>query len=223
MGKKNKKIVRNFYKRVINEKRVDLIDEFFSEDYIYHSPPYVGVGFVPDVSSADKFIVVSTAPGGPSDGKLLPGDEIVQIEDDENSWSSYRELETSFWARGIVGTKIRIQLVRGGKTQNIELERGLIKGYDISITDFRTNYIKFLKQDYPDLKVTIDMMISKGDLVASACTYIGTDTQFERQATWNECTFSRLTEGKISEEWGTMDGLAQLTQLGYKITPPPPK
>jgi predicted SnoaL-like aldol condensation-catalyzing enzyme len=223
MGKKNKQIVRDFYQKVINEKRVDLIDDFLSDDYVFHSPPYVGLGFVPDVSSGDKFVVISTAPGGPADGKLLPGDEIVQIEDDENSWSTFHEFDTGFWARGIVGTKIRLQFVREGETHNIEVKRGLIKGFDISKNDFRANYIKYLKQDYPDLKASIDLMISKGDLVASSVTLTGTDSQFERQAIWTECTFSRLAERQISEEWGTSDGLAHLTQLGYKITPPPLK
>ena len=220
MNNKNEKIVRDFYEQVMNEKRVDLIDEFFSDDYLYRAPSYVGLGFMPDVSSGDKYIVVSTAPGGPADGKLLPGDEIIRVEDGENSWNSYQELETGYWARGIIGTKTRVQFIRGGKTESIELERGLIKGFDIPKNDFRANFIRFLKHDYPDLNVTIDMMISKGDLVASAVTYIGTNTQFKRQAIWNENTFSRFTEGKISEEWSTIDNLALLTQLGYKITPP---
>ena len=223
MGKKNKRIVKGLYKQVINQKRVDLIDEFFSQDYVFHSPPYVGLGFVPDVSSGNKYIVVSTADGGPSAGKLLPGDEIVQVEDDENTWNSYRELETGYWARGIIGTKIRIRVIREENPEDIEIERGLIKGYDVSLKDFRANYIKFLTQDYPDLKATINMMISKGDIVASYVTSIGTDAKFGRQATWTDCTFSRIEKGKIAEEWGTSDSLAQLTQLGYKVTPPPLK
>ena len=223
MGKKNKKIIQRLYDEVLNEKRVDLLDEFFSEDYAYHSAPYVGLGFVPDVSSGSKFVVVSTAPNGPTDGKLLPGDEILQVEDDENTWSSYKEIENGFWGRGIAGTKVRIKVKRGETIQNIELERGLIEGYDLSFNDLKPNFIRFLKEDYPDLQVTINAMISKGDMVATAATYNGTDSQFKRQAIWNECTFSRLANGKIVEEWGASDNLTQLTQLGYKVTPPPLK
>jgi len=36
-SKTNKAIVRRFIEQVWNERRLDLIDEFFTEDYVGHS------------------------------------------------------------------------------------------------------------------------------------------------------------------------------------------
>jgi steroid delta-isomerase-like uncharacterized protein len=78
----------------------------------------------------------------------------------------------------------------------------------------------------PDQKITIEMLVAEGDLVAAYATYSGTQTGplGELPATGKSMdskfvTFFRIANNRIAEIWVEWDNLSMLTQLGH--FPPP--
>jgi hypothetical protein len=43
MSNTNKEIVQGFIEQVVNQKRIDLWDEYISKVYISHTAPYIGM------------------------------------------------------------------------------------------------------------------------------------------------------------------------------------
>ena len=219
MSKTNKEIVQGFFDQVINQKRIDLWDEYISKDYVSHAAPYVGMGLSTHTSS-DKITVTSVAPGSPADGKLRAGDEIIRLEDDNNLADTFDEIKNAVFGLGQIGTTIKVRVRRGEGTFDYEITRGLIEGFDITYEIARENLRTFLMDEYPDVKVTVKQIIGEGDMVACYCESQGTNSDFNRLSIWPESGFFRLSEGKIVEEWYVEDYVGALKQLGYDIKAP---
>lgn len=81
-----------------------------------------------------------------------------------------------------------------------------------------------LRQSFPDLRWTVDLILGEGDLVAARWTASGT---FSRgwgaiQATNRAATFSgvnifRFRDGKVAEIWNHRDDLGLMTQIGAPV------
>lgn len=94
-----------------------------------------------------------------------------------------------------------------------------------SLDDFKA----FLRNDFatvPDSEVDCPMVIVEGDLLASWCTYRGTQQgamgpfpPTGRPIDLDFSGFMRFEEGLIAEIWVTWDNLTALAQLGH--FPPP--
>ena len=79
-------------------------------------------------------------------------------------------------------------------------------------------------QDYPDLEVTVEQVITEGDMVASYQRYTGTqqgDVEDERgvpatglATEWVSMGLFRIECGKIAEVWAVADDLGRLQRLG---------
>ena len=79
-------------------------------------------------------------------------------------------------------------------------------------------------QDYPDLEVTVEQVITEGDMVASYQRYTGTqqgDVEDERgvpatglATEWVSMGLFRIECGKIAEIWAVCDDLGRLQRLG---------
>lgn len=74
---------------------------------------------------------------------------------------------------------------------------------------------------FPDLKMNVEHMVAEGDLVCSVMTLTGTHTGsfLGMPPTGKEVSIAlqgmvRIADGKVTEHWGTADGLALLQQLG---------
>jgi len=74
---------------------------------------------------------------------------------------------------------------------------------------------------FPDMRVTYEMMVAEGDMVAAYATFTGTNTggTAESPPTGKsvQMTFSamfRIEEKKIAEIWVVSDRISLLTQLG---------
>jgi hypothetical protein len=171
-------------------------------------------------TSSDKITVTSVAPGGPADGKLQIGDEIIRFEDEHNLWDTFDQLKTAVMGIGRTGTTIKVRVQRGEGTFDYEITRGFIEGFDITCEVAKENFRTFLMDEYPDVKVTVKKIIGEGDLVACYCESRGTNSNFNRQSIWPESVFYRLSEGKIVEEWYVADYVSALKQLGYDIKAP---
>ena len=219
MSKTNKEIVQSYLDQVVNQKRIDLWDEYISKDFVSHAAPYIGMGLTANPSSG-KLLITSIAANSPSDGKLQIGDEIIRVEDDYNVWDTFKQLKTAVMGLGQTGTTIKVRVRRGEHTFDYEITRGFIEGYDIPYELYQENLRTFLMDEYPDVKVTVKKIIGEGDMVACYSESQGTNSDFNRQSIWPESGFYRLSEGKIVEEWYVADYVGSLKQLGYDIKAP---
>ena len=84
---------------------------------------------------------------------------------------------------------------------------------------------------FPDMQVSVDLMLAEGDLVAGRYTFRGTHlgefvlpgNRFPpsgARVTMTATTISRVVGGMIAEDWEDQDMFGLLRQLGATITPP---
>src|SRR5512144_1989612 len=92
MSQNNISIVQGYFDEVVNQKRLDLIPKYFSEKFVMHGSPYVGMGMMNDSSSGDKLIVQQIFPGSPAEGKFEVGDVILRAADSNRTWNTFEEL-----------------------------------------------------------------------------------------------------------------------------------
>jgi len=90
--KSNVEIIQEIAEQVVNQKKLDIYDQYFSQDYISRGAPYVGMGFSVD-SSGNKHIIKFVAPGSPAEGKLQVGDELLWAEDEHQRWATYEDIK----------------------------------------------------------------------------------------------------------------------------------
>jgi predicted SnoaL-like aldol condensation-catalyzing enzyme len=218
MFKTNKEVVLGFIEEVINQKRLDRFDEYFASGSVYHSGSYVGLGINFDDSSGEKLVLVEVAPGGPADGKLRLGDELLSVKDRQRTWEDFDDLKIGVWARGVVGTPVTLCVRRDGETVDIFLELGLIPGWTLSV--HKELFQQYLTVDHPDFHQTVDCILEEGDMVMVYLTNRGTHAKYQRQAVWTEFDLYRVRDGKIVETWGLEDSYGYLKQLGYRVETP---
>jgi steroid delta-isomerase-like uncharacterized protein len=79
---------------------------------------------------------------------------------------------------------------------------------------------------YPDGSLTIETQLAEGDYVATRWTGRGTQKgelmgipATGKQVTVSGITISRLSDGKVAEEWTTWDTLGMMRQLGAVPAP----
>lgn len=95
------------------------------------------------------------------------------------------------------------------------------------------NWVKFARTAYPDLHMTFDEVIVKGDKIVARFTVTGTHTgpltmpSGDLPPTGKKVRFTglgidRVQNGKITEEVVVYNVLEMLQQLGFTLTPPKP-
>ncbi|MFC2108234.1 ester cyclase [Candidatus Bipolaricaulota bacterium] len=215
--KSNVEIIQDVLEQVVNQKRIDAWDKYFSQDYIARGAPFVGMGFSRD-SSGDKHIINAITPGSPAEGKLQVGDELLWAEDERQRWATHEDISQG--VQRYRGSKLKVCVRRGKQTLEYELTRGLIQGFDTDNDRAKSEMQDFMTREIPDLRVEIKLTLADGDMVVCLMEYRGTHASFKREAIWREAWFVRLSEGKIVESWPLPDIDAYCRQLGYQITPP---
>jgi len=216
--KSNVEIIQDIIEQVVNQKKIDVYDQYFSEDYISRGDPYVGTGLSVD-SSGNKHIIKIIAPGGPAEGKLQVGDELLWVEDEHQHCATYEDIKQGF-LQGSRGSKYKVGVRRGNQTLEYEFTRDLIKGFDTPKDQAKSDLREFMTKEFPGLKAAIKQIHADGDMVVCLLEYRGTHADFEREAVWREAWFVRLSEGKIVEDWTVFDGSSYFRQLGYQLVPP---
>jgi hypothetical protein len=209
----NVEIIQNTINQIVNQKNIDMWDQFFSPDYIARGAPFFGMGFSRDTSEY-KHILNFVFPGSPADGKLQVGDELLWVEDEHQRWASYEEI-----SQGIQGAKYKVGVRRGDQTLEYELARDLFKGFDTPTDQAKSEMREFMT-DFPDLKATIKLILADGAMVVCLIEYRGTHVKFKREAVWWEAWFTRLLEGMIVESWPIIDESSFFRHLGYQLVPP---
>jgi len=216
--KSNVEIIQDIIEQVVNQKKIDVYDGYFSPDYISRGNPYFGMGYSVN-SSGKKHIIEVIAPDSNALGKLQVGDELLWAEDEHQRWATYEEVKQGI-LQGYRGNKYRVGVRRGNQTLEYELTRGLIKGFDTPRDQAKANLKEFMTNGFPDLKATIKQILTDGDMVVCLLEYCGTHAELEREAVWREAWFVRMSEGVIVEDWTVFNGESYFRQLGYQFIPP---
>jgi hypothetical protein len=219
MTQTNSSILRGFLDEVVNQRRLDLLPKYLGEEYVGHSTPYVGVGIAPDYSSGTKVTVQVVDPGGPAEGKLMVGDEILRVSDGERTWETFDELRQPTWGQGVLGTSLTMWVRREEVEHEISLARGLVPGFEIPYHALEPGIREWWK-DWPDLETRLVKVIEAGDLVAYHAENQGNSARYGRAAVWAEFGFVRVQHGKITDWWMAEDTFSQFKQLGYTIEEP---
>jgi steroid delta-isomerase-like uncharacterized protein len=88
------------------------------------------------------------------------------------------------------------------------------------------HFAAMMRSAFPDLRLTIEDMISEGDKVVMRGTWSGTHQgEFMgipatgRRVTVSQIDISRVADGRMVEHWGQFDALGLMQQLG--VIPPP--
>ena len=212
--KSNLEIIQDTIEQIVNQKKIEKWDQYFSPDYLARGAPFIGMGFSRD-TSMNKHIIHMVFPGSPADGKLQAGDELLWVEDENQRWETHEEIE-----QGIQGKQYKVGVGRGDETLEVELTRDYIKGFDTPNDQAKAEMGEFISEQFPDLTASIKLILGDGDLVVTLLEYRGTHATFQREAVWREAWFARLSEGKIVESWPIIDESSFLRHLGYQLVPP---
>ena len=220
MSKSNKQIFEEFVDQVLNKKNFDLIHEYMDEGCTFHTPPYVGLGFIPDTTSGEKVIVQVITQDSPAAEHLQVGDEVLRISDEHGVRDTFEQLDSLTWGQGKLGTPIKLTIRRGDKTFDVTIERGLIEHFDRVLSETLEPWKDYMNNIWPDMDNKIDLLIQDGEYLAFFTTSKGTNTDFNRSAIWADCGIVRFKDGKITEWWSVEDTLSQYRQLGYLVKEP---
>lgn len=220
MTQTNSDILRGYFDEVINQQHLDLIPKYFSEKFIGHGTPYVGMGVMTDNSSGVKVTIQLVNPGSPAEGKLVVGDELLRVFDGEHTWKTFDELRQPLWGQGALGTSLTVWVRREEVEHEIILKRGLVQGFEFPYHLIEPGTREYIK-DWPDLKARLVNVVETGDLVAYHAENQGHNTRYGRSAVWAEFGFVRIQDGKITDWWSVEDTFSLFMQLGYTILEPP--
>jgi hypothetical protein len=212
-------IVQECIEQIFNAKRFDHIYDYFSEQCVVHSAPYVGLGIVADERSGEQ-VIQSVAANGPAAGKLQAGDVLLRSRDANGTWEGYQQLRSGLWGQGKLGTEVTLTFLRNGETVEATLVRGRVEGFDYIMAEIWDIWKHFLSEEIPDLHTEIDQIFASGDRVAYYAINTATNAIYHQSAVWTECNIMRLENDKIVEWWPVEDLLSQWRQLGYRIIEP---
>jgi hypothetical protein len=220
MSQTNNSIVESYFDEVINQKCLDLIPKYFSEKFVMHGSPYVGMGMMPDASSGEKVIVQKVFPGSPAEGKFEKGDVILRVVDSNRTWNTFEELRNGgLWGQGAIGTPLTVLVQRGNQEKEITLERGLVQGAEFPY-ELQEPGMRDMFKEWSDMKCSLVHVIESGDQVAFHARYQGQNMRYGRSAVWSEFGFIRLKDGKFTDWWSSDESVSEYRQLGFSIMAP---
>ena len=219
MTQANINILHGYFDEMINQKQLDLIPKYFSEKFIGHGTPYVGMGVSSDDTSGNKVIIKVVNPGSPAEGKLMVGDEILRARDGERTWQTFEELHQGLWGQGVIGSSLTVWVRREKAEKEITIVRGLVQAFEFPYKLMEPGMREYYKE-WPDLKAHLVNVIEAGDLVAYHAEYQGNNARYRRSAMWAEFGLVRFQDSKIIDWWSTEDLVSQFKQLGYTILAP---
>lgn len=99
-------------------------------------------------------------------------------------WATYEDISEGI--QRYRGSRIKMGVRRGQQTVEVELTRGLIRGFDTDNDRAKSEMQEFMTRQVPDLSVDIKMTLADGDMVVCLKEYRGTHTEFGREAIWRE-------------------------------------
>ena len=220
MTNANVTIVQNYIEQVTNQKHFDRTFDFCAETCVAHSHPYVGLGVNFDDTSGERLILTQFAPGGPAEGRLEIGDELVRVQDGEHHWETFSELRNGMWAQGVINTELTVTIRRHDSLFTIPLTRGRVEAFDLKLSEILLTLVPYINKFWPDLHSEIRTIFGDDEMVACYIANSGTSLEYNQSAVWGEIDIFRLKNGKITEMWGVENIYSELKQLGFQITEP---
>ena len=216
----NKQIFREYIERVFNPQNFDLVYDYFSEECIFHTPPYVGLGFQVDDTIGDKVIIQKVTPHGPAAEHLQKGDEVIRVSDEAGIRETFEQISQVTWGQGKIGTPITVTVRRGDETYDFTFSRGRIEGFDTVLSESLDVWKRYTQKNWPDQKAEVKLLIEDGEYLAYFMMIEGTNAEFNQPALWAESGIVRFENEKMAEWWSVEDGLSLYWQLGYEIKEP---
>jgi hypothetical protein len=216
----NSKILLEYTEQVINAHRIDRIYDYCDEQCVFHTPPYVGLGYRTEEKPPKKLVIAQVAVNGPGHGLLQVGDEVVRIRDKHSTAETFEQLRDGFLSRGLVGETVTITVRRAGELLDIDLVRGRIESFDLTMKDLIESWAKFFKEEMPDFRTEINVVFEAGDKVAYYETFSGTSSEYHASTISASCSIARFEKGKMVEVWSVSDDLSYYLQMGYQLIPP---
>ena len=212
MEKTNKQIVQEFFDEIFNRGHYEKVDELFSQNCPSVFMPHIGLGFQGDISQ-DKLIVEYVIPGGPSEGKLMVGDEIVCVEEAGQVHDTFDGLRDAVWGLGPLGIKTQVRVKRDGKLIDLELMADRISWTTLPYTlEQQKRDFLSLPKEWKDIDFKTYSMVEEGNQVVATVSISATNLHFNRQVVWGFIWFFELAVGKITSFWGLSDSIVYLRQ-----------
>jgi hypothetical protein len=213
----NSKILLEYTEKAINAHRIDRVYDYCAEHCVFHTPPYVGLGYRTEEKPEKRLIITQVTANGPGHGLLQVGDEVVRVRD---TAETFEQLRDGFLSRGLVGETVTITVRRAGKLLDFDLVRGRIESFDLTLKELIDSWTKFFTEEMPDFRTEINVILEEGDKVAYYETFSGTSTEYNASAIAAACSIARFEEGKIVEVWSVSDDMSYYLQVGYQLIPP---
>ena len=220
MSKSNKQIFQEYIENVINPQRFELIHDYLSEQCVFHTPPYVGMGIMVDDTSGDKILIQEVTPNGPAAGHLQKGDEVLKVSDESGVRETYEQLKPSTWGQGTIDAPITLTIRREEEVFDVTFTRDRIESFDVLLSDSLEIWKRYMQNTWPDQRSEITLLVEESDLLAYYMLVSGTNADYKQPAVWAESGVVRFQDGKITEWWSVEDELSQIRQLGYQIEEP---
>ncbi len=89
-------------------------------------------------------------------------------------------------------------------------------------------FIDSFVEAFPDLRLSVESIVSDGDMVAARVAFHGTHRgEFQglpptnREVAFTGMEVDRMVDGKVAEHWVELDQVALLRQLGLTVVPGP--
>ncbi len=89
------------------------------------------------------------------------------------------------------------------------------------------NYITNTRSSFPDMNLTFDETVVKGNNIISRWTFVGTNTDSigelpptGKKVSYSGLSLSHITNGKFAESWIIFNVLGMYKQLGFTVIPP---
>ncbi|MHA2277482.1 MAG: ester cyclase [Candidatus Kariarchaeaceae archaeon] len=89
------------------------------------------------------------------------------------------------------------------------------------------NYITNTRSSFPDINLTFDETVAKGNNIITRWTFTGTNTgsigelpPTGKKVSYSGISLSHITNGKFSESWIIFNVLEFYKQLGFTVMPP---
>jgi len=150
---------------------------------------------------------------------FLAGASCQQIIDNEKEMKAHSDAQLEVWNTG--------NLSLFDEILSPEIVTHFADVEDLIGIEANKGWVTSTRTGFPDINITFDDLIIKGEYIVVRWTFTGTHTGlfYDMPPTGKKVKItgafiSHVVDGKEIESWQHLNQLAMLTQLGYTITPP---
>ncbi len=219
MSTSHKQIVQSILD-MLNQRNLDWIDMYLSDDFVYIYETFYFVGFWPKYEDG-KAIIDGIFEDGPCTGKLQPGDEILSLREAGCTFDTMEDIRDCAWGMN-PGEKVQIRVQRNAEQLEFEITPSMEKGRRVPQTKEQMKEdIRGFYENNPEFHITADYMVAEGDLVAVIASTTGVNKKFKnRPYAFSQAFLFEFVDDKITAEFEVHNTVAERRSQGYRISPP---